>query len=232
MIMGKKFNEKAKLVDRTKSYSLSEAVDTVLKTVYTKFDEAVDLAMNLGIDPKKSDQQVRGTVLLPAGAPKSVKLAVIVKGDKVSEAQAAGADIVGSDDLVKKIQDGFLDFDVLIAAPDMMAQVGRLGKILGPKGLMPSPKSGTVTVEIEKCVKEFKSGKLEFKADKLGGIHLAVGRISFGKDKLLQNLKAVIGAVLHAKPHSVKVNYLRGISISSSMGPGIKLNPSKIGGEI
>jgi large subunit ribosomal protein L1 len=161
-----------------------------------------------------------------------VRVAVIAKGDKAAEAQKAGAEIVGSDDLVAKIAGGFLDFDVLITTPDMMGAAGKLGKVLGPKGLMPSPKSGTVTQDVEKCIKEFKSGKLEFKVDKLGGIHLSVGKISFGKDRLLKNLKTVIGAILLAKPNSVKANYLKGISVAVTMGPGIKLSPTKVGQEI
>jgi large subunit ribosomal protein L1 len=226
MKRGKKYIEKSKLIDREKLYSLEEAVKLVKGSASAKFDETVDMAMKLGIDPKK--ESVRGTVLMPAGTGKSVRVLVFTKGEKMQEAEGEGADYVGGDDLVQKISSGWMDFDVALATPDMMGAVGRLGKVLGPAGLMPNPKTGTVTMEIGKAVKEFKAGKLEFKADKTGVIHLAVGKVSFAEDKLLANLNAVIEAIRKAKPSGVKGIYVRSLTVSSTMGPGIKLDTLKI----
>jgi len=221
--MGKKFMEKKKLVDRTKYYSVQEAVQLVKQTAHAKFDESIDLAMKLGVDPKKSS--VRGTVMLPGGSGKSKKVAVIARADKAKEAQDAGADPVGGDDLVEKIKGGFMAFDVLIVTPDMMGSVGKLGKILGPKGLMPNPKSGTVTADIAKTVGEFKGGKVEFKMDKTSALHMMLGKASFDPTAIEKNLKAALAAIMSVKPSGLKGNYVQSITISASMGPGIKIDP-------
>ena len=221
--MGKKFMEKKKLVDRTKYYSVQEAVQLVKQTAHAKFDESIDLAMKLGVDPKKSS--VRGTVILPGGSGKSKKVAVIARADKAKEAQDAGADPVGGDDLVEKIKGGFMAFDVLIVTPDMMGSVGKLGKILGPKGLMPNPKSGTVTADIAKTVGEFKGGKVEFKMDKTSALHMILGKVSFDPAAIEKNLKAALAAIIAVKPSGLKGNFVQSITISSSMGPGIKIDP-------
>jgi len=223
MSNGKKYQEKAKLVDRQKLYSVNEALALVKQTARTKFDETVDVAMKLGVDAKKV--AVRGTVMLPAGSGKTKKVAVIAKPEKVLEAEKAGADVVGGDDLIQKIQNGFLDFEVVIATPDMMAAVGKLGKILGTKGLMPNPKAGTVTFEIEKAVKEFKAGKTEFKMDKGGALHSVLGKASFGADALAKNFHATLEAILHVKPSGTKGVYVESITVSSTMGPGVKIDP-------
>lgn len=223
MPSGKKFTEKEKLVDKGKFYAPAEALQLLKQTAPAKFDESVDLAMKLGVDPKKSS--VRGTVMLPGGSGKSKKVAVITKADKQKEAEEAGADLVGGDDLVEKIKNGFLDFDILIVTPDMMGSVGRLGKILGPKGLMPNPKSGTVTADIGKTVKEFKGGKVEFKMDKSAALHMVLGKVSFEPGALEKNFQAALAAVLQVKPSGLKGNYVRSITVSSSMGPGIKIDP-------
>lgn len=223
----KKYLEKAKLLEEGKTYTPEEAVKLVKQTTVAKFDESVDLALKLSIDPKKDS--VRGTVVLPAGTGKAVKVGVIAKGDKIKEAQEAGADHIGGTDLIEKIQGGWLDFDVLIATPDMMSQVGRLGKILGQRGLMPNPKAGTVTSDVGKTVKEFKAGKIEFKADKTGVIHLKVGKSSFEEEKLKDNLDTVLRAILKAKPSKIAGTYIRSAVISSTMGPAIKIDTRKIG---
>ena len=220
---GKKYKEKLKLVDREKLYSQAEAMQLLKQTAQAEFDESVDLAMRLGVDPKKSS--VRGTVTLPAGSGKTKKVAVIAKADKIKEAEEAGADLVGGDDLIEKIKNGFLGFDTLIVTPDMMGAVGRLGKILGPKGLMPNPKSGTVTSEIGKTVKEFKGGKVEFKMDKSAALHMILGKVSFEPSALENNFKAALSAILQAKPSGLKGNFVQSITVSSSMGPGIKIDP-------
>jgi len=219
--MGKKFTASMKLVDSKKSYEISEAIDVMKKAAFAKFDESVDLAMKLSADPKK--HSIRGTVMLPGGSGKSKKIAVITKADKVKEVEAAGADLVGSDDLVEKIQKGFLDFDVLIVSPDMMAAVGKLGKVLGPKGLMPNPKTGTVTPELAKAVQEFKSGKVEFRMDKGGALHIILGKLSFDAANLKKNFEAVVAAIMATKPSGLKTAFVESMAISSSMGPGIKL---------
>ncbi len=223
MARGKKYREKAKLVDRGKFHAPAEAMQLLKQTVRAKFDESVELAMKLGVDPKKSS--VRGTVMLPEGSGKSKRVAVIAKADKTGEAEAAGADMVGGDDLAEKIGKGFLDFDVLIVTPDMMGSVGKLGKILGPKGLMPNPKSGTVTFDIDKTVKEFKGGKVEFKMDKGAALHMVLGRASFDPAALERNFQAALAAILQVKPGGLKGSYIQSITVSSTMGPGIKIDP-------
>ena len=224
--MSKKYQEKVKAVDLTKQYSPAEALAKVKETAWAKFDESVDLAIKLNVQMKKGGDSIRGTISLPGGIGKAVKVGVIAKGEKIKEAEDAQAEVVGSEDLVEKIKGGFLGFDVLIATPDMMASVGKLGKILGTKGLMPNPKSGTVTFDIGKVVKEFKAGKLEFRADKGGVVHLLIGKVKFEKEALLNNLNTALEAVKKTKPSSVKGNYIKSITVSSTMGPGIKVDPS------
>lgn len=220
---GKKFREKEKLVEKGKLYAVEEAVQLLKQTARAKFDESVDLAVKLGVDPKKSS--IRGTVSLPAGSGKTRKVAVITKGEKIKEAEEAGADVVGADDLIAKIQGGFLGFDVLLASPDMMGAVGKLGKILGTKGLMPNPKTGTLTAEISKTVREFKSGKVEFRMDKTSVLHMLLGKVSFAAPDLEKNLMASLAAIMQAKPSGLKGNYIQSISMSATMGPGIKVDP-------
>jgi len=219
--MGKKLNESAKLIDKSKEYQLLEAVDLVKQTAKAKFDETVELHIKLGIDPKQSDQIVRGTATLPAGLGKARKVAVIAKGEKQKEAETAGADKVGADDLIEEISKGVIDFDVLVATPDIMKDLSKVAKVLGPKGLMPSPKAGTVTFEISNTVKELKKGRVEYKNDSYGIIHVPVGKASFEKEKLAENVKTVFDAVLKAKPASSKGQYVKSVSISSTMGPGV-----------
>jgi len=225
---GKKYLEKAKLVETGKKYSPEEAVSLVKQTSITKFDGTVDLAIKLEIDPKRSDQQVRGTVNLPQGTGKKIKVVVIAKGEKIKEAEAAEADFVGSEDIIEKISKGWTDFDVAIATPDIMGAVGRLGKILGQKGLMPNPKTGTVTFDVGKAVSEFKAGKIEYKTDKTGVVHVPIGKVSFGADKLDANLKAVLEAVNKSKPSSVKGSFLKSVAVSATMGPAVHVDTSKI----
>lgn len=221
---GKKYKASREKVDRLKRYPLDEGLGLVKEMAKAKFDETVDLALNLGVNPKYSDQMVRGAVVLPHGTGKSVRVAVFAKGDKAKEAEEAGADIVGAEDLVEKIQGGFLDFDKTIATPDMMKIVGKLGKILGTRGLMPNPKVGTVTFDIGKAVKETKAGKAEFRVEKEGILHVAVGKASFSAEQLKENVAALIEAVMKAKPSSAKGAYLKSAAISSTMGPGVKLD--------
>lgn len=215
-------------VDRTKVLPPEDAVGKLLELPRAKFDETVEVAYRLGVDPKKADQMVRGTITLPHGVGKSVRVAAFAVGDKAKEAQEAGADIVGGDDLIEKIQGGFLDFDKAVATPDMMGKVGKLGKILGPRGLMPNPKLGTVTMDIGRAVKELKGGKIEYRVDKAGIVHLPIGKVSFGKEKLMDNLRALTETIIKAKPSSAKGTYLKSISLSTTMGPGIKIDPAKI----
>jgi large subunit ribosomal protein L1 len=222
---GKKYLEAKSRVDRNQRYAVEEGVKLLLGTAYAKFDEGVDLAIRLGVDPKKADQMVRGTVVLPNGTGKKVKVLVFAKGQKEKEALDAGADIVGGENLVEKISKGWLEFDKAIATPDMMGLVSKLGKILGPRGLMPNPKVGTVTFDLERAVKEIKAGKVEFKVEKSGIIHVPVGKVSFGFDRLLENIKALLEVVLRAKPPTSKGVYLRSIALSATMGPGIKIDP-------
>jgi large subunit ribosomal protein L1 len=222
---GKKYSEARSKVDRNKRYELTEGVEVLLKTAYAKFDEGVDLAIRLGVDPKKSDQMVRGTAVLPHGTGKKVRVLVFAKGQKEKEALDAGADIVGGEDLIEKISKGWLEFDKAIATPDMMGLVSKLGKILGPRGLMPNPKVGTVTFDLEKAVKEIKAGKVEFKVEKAGIVHVPVGKVSFGFDRLSENIKTILEVILRTKPPTSKGIYLRSIGLSTTMGPGIKIDP-------
>lgn len=224
---GKKFQAAAEKVDFTKSYSLNEATKLVKDIAFAKFNESVDLDFRLGVDPRHADQQVRGTVSLPHGTGKSVRVAVFAKGDKAAEAEKAGAEYVGAEDLVTKIQGGFTDFDAAIATPDMMGQVGRIGKILGPRGLMPNPKTGTVTLDVARAVAEIKAGKVEFRVDKTGNVHVPIGKVQFGADQLLENAQTVIEAIQKAKPAAAKGTYMKNITVSSTMGPGVRIVASQ-----
>lgn len=221
---GKKYQEAAKLVEAGKAYDLAEAVEVVKKTATAKFDETVDVAVRLGVNPKYADQQVRGAVVLPHGTGKTKKVLVFAKGDKVAEAQAAGADYVGSDEYVAKIKEGWFDFDVTVATPDMMGVVGRLGRILGPRGLMPNPKLGTVTMDLTKAVNEIKAGKVEYRTDKAGNVHVPIGKVSFESEKLVQNLQTLLDTLVKVKPAAAKGQYIRNITISTTMGPAVTVN--------
>ena len=221
---GKKYQEAAKLVEAGKAYDLVEAVEVVKKTATAKFDETVDVAVRLGVNPKYADQQVRGAVVLPHGTGKTKKVLVFAKGDKVAEAQAAGADYVGSDEYVAKIKEGWFDFDVTVATPDMMGVVGRLGRILGPRGLMPNPKLGTVTMDLTKAVNEIKAGKVEYRTDKAGNVHVPIGKVSFESEKLVQNLQTLLDTLVKVKPAAAKGQYMRNITISTTMGPAVTVN--------
>jgi large subunit ribosomal protein L1 len=225
---GKKYREALAKVDRTKRYTFEEAVKLALDNSYAKFDETVEVAVNLGVDPRYADQMVRGSVVLPHGTGKSVRVLVFAKGEKAKEAMEAGADYVGDEDLIKKIQEGWLEFDKVVATPDMMSQIGKIGKILGPRGLMPSTKTGTVTFDIAKAVKEIKAGKVDFKVDRAGVVHVPIGRVSFGEKKILENLAAFFEALLKAKPSAAKGQYIRGVALSTTMGPGIKVDPGEV----
>lgn len=227
---GKSYRAALARVDRAQRYLLEDGLRLVRDTARAKFDETVEMAIRLGVDPRQADQNVRGTVSLPHGMGKTVRVLAFAKGDKEKEAQEAGADFVGSDELIKKISEGWLEFDKAVATPDMMAAVGRIGKVLGPRGLMPNPKTGTVTLEIGKAVKEIKAGKLEFRVDKAGIVHVPVGKASFEADKLIDNARAVLMSILRAKPASAKGNYVRGVTISTTMGPGVKVDLSQIRG--
>lgn len=224
---GKKYVEGAKLIDKTKLYDTAEALDIAVKTATAKFDETVEIHVRLGVDSRHADQQVRGAVVLPNGTGKKVRVAVFAKGDKVDAALAAGAEYVGAEDLMEKIQGGFMDFDVCIASPDMMGLVGRLGKVLGPRGLMPSPKAGTVTPDVAKAVTEAKAGKIEYRLDKTNIIHCPIGKASFGADKLKENLDTLMDAIVKAKPAATKGQYIKSCAVATTMGPGIKINPNK-----
>ena len=226
---GKKYQEKSKLVDRQNLYEVDEAIDLVQKLTIAKFDETVEAHIKLGVDSRYAEQQVRGAVVLPHGTGKKIRVLVFAKGSKLDEAEQAGADFVGGEELIPKIQnENWLDFDVVVATPDMMGIVGRLGKILGPKGLMPNPKAGTVTMDVSKAVKEIKAGKIEYRLDKANIIHVAMGKVSFGTQKLRENFDALMGAIIKAKPSASKGQYLKSVAIASTMGPGIKINPLKI----
>jgi large subunit ribosomal protein L1 len=226
--MGKKLSAVKEKLDLLKEYSLEEAIDILKENSYTKFDETVEMAINLGVDPKKSDQVVRGSVVLPNGTGKKVRVLVFAKGEKEKEARDAGADYVGAEDLVEKIQQGWLEFDRAIATPDMMSQVGKLGKILGPRGLMPNPKLGTVTFDVAKAVKEAKAGKIEYRTDKAGVVHVPLGKISFERDKIVENAIAVLKSVIKAKPPTSKGKYIKKVALSSTMGPGLKIDISNL----
>jgi large subunit ribosomal protein L1 len=228
---GKKYQEAAKLVDMNKIYEPEEAIQVLKKTGTAKFDETVEVAFRLGVDPKHADQQLRGAVVLPHGTGKTKRVLVFAKGEKIKEAENAGADVVGSEELVQKIQGGWFDFDVAVATPDMMGVVGRLGKVLGPKGLMPNPKVGTVTLDVAQAVQEIKAGKIEYRTDKAGNVHLPVGKMSFDEDKLMDNYFTLVDTIVKAKPASAKGQYIRNITISSTMGPGIKVNTSRVTGK-
>jgi large subunit ribosomal protein L1 len=225
---GKNQSQAREKVDRTRKYSLEEAIQLATEASHVKFDETVDIAIRLGVNPKKADQMVRGTVVLPHGTGKTNRVLVFAKGEKVKEAESAGADYVGAEDLIEKIQGGWLEFDKAVATPDIMGQVGKLGKILGPRGLMPNPKVGTVTFDIARAVNEIKGGKVEFRVEKAGIVHAPVGKVSFGAEKLTENAKALLDAVIRAKPPTSKGVYLKGIALSSTMGPGIKIEPLQL----
>jgi large subunit ribosomal protein L1 len=227
MKMGKKFEAAAKLVDKP-AYTLGDAMPLIKKAAFAKFDETVDVSIRLGVDPKHADQMVRGTVVLPHGLGKTLRVIAVASGDTVREAREAGADEVGGDDLVQKIQGGWMDFDAVVATPDMMKSVGRLGKVLGPRGLMPNPKTGTVTVDVARAVRELKAGKVEFRVDKTGIIHCAVGKVSFDAAKLAENAHALISSVLKAKPATAKGKYVKSIVISSTLGPGVTIDPASV----
>ncbi|WP_003545478.1 50S ribosomal protein L1 [Desulfotomaculum nigrificans] len=226
--VGKKFQEALKQFDRNTLYDPAEAMELVKKTAPAKFDETVEVAFRLGVDPRHADQQLRGAVVLPHGTGKSKTVLVFAKGEKAKEAEAAGADFVGAEDLVEKIQGGWTGFDVAIATPDMMGMVGRLGRILGPRGLMPNPKTGTVTFEVGAAVKDAKGGKITYRTDKAGIVHAPIGKVSFEAQKLTENFKTLADTLLRAKPASAKGQYMKSITVSSTMGPGIKINPAKI----
>lgn len=229
MKRGKKYAEAAKLIDKTTLYDAAEAVSLVKKSAVAKFDETVEAHIKLGVDGRHADQQVRGAVVLPHGTGKTVKVLVFAKGDKLAEAEAAGADHVGGEELVPRIQnEGWLDFDVIVATPDMMGVVGRLGRVLGPKGLMPNPKAGTVTMDVAKAVKEIKAGKIEYRLDKTNIIHVPLGKVSFTEEQLADNFHTLIGAVIKAKPSAAKGQYLKSVTLASTMGPGVKLNTAKL----
>ena len=225
---GKKYLDAAKKVDSNKLYSVAEAMKLVKETSYANFDATVDVAYNLSVDPKQADQQIRGSLVLPNGTGKTQTVVVFAEGPQADQAKAAGADFVGSDDLVQKIQDGWLDFDVVVATPMMMAKVGRLGRILGPKGLMPNPKAGTVTMDVTKAVNDIKAGKIEYRLDKTNIIHVPVGKASFTEEQLNDNFQALMGAINKAKPASLKGQYIKSAVLTSTMGPGVKLNVTKI----
>ncbi len=226
---GKKYVDSVKLIDNTKLYEANEAFALVCQTAKAKFDETVELHVRLGVDSRHADQQVRGAVVLPNGTGKTVRTMVFAKGEKIKEAQDAGADYVADDDTLKKIQDGWMEFDVVIATPDMMGVVGRLGKVLGPRGLMPNPKAGTVTPDVAKAVQEAKAGKIEYRLDKSNIIHCPIGKASFGSEKLEENFDALLGAIAKAKPAAAKGQYIKSCTVSSTMGPGVKVNTNKFG---
>jgi len=227
---GKKYQESAKLVEKTKFYEPAEALELAIKTARAKFDETVEVHVKLGVDSRHADQQVRGAVVLPHGTGKTVRVLVFAKGEHAEAAKAAGAEYVGADELATKIQtENWFDFDVVVATPDMMGVVGRIGRILGPKGLMPNPKAGTVTSDVAKAIDDIKAGKIEYRLDKTNIIHCPIGKVSFGKEKLLDNFNTLLGAIIKAKPAAAKGQYLRSVTVASTMGPGIKIAPAKIG---
>lgn len=227
--MGKNYIESAKLIDKNALYTPAESMELAIKTSKAKFDETIEVHVRLGVDPRHADQQVRGAVVLPHGTGKTVRVLVFAKGDKAKEAEAAGADFVGAEELVDKIQkENWFEFDVVVATPDMMGVVGRLGRVLGPKGLMPNPKSGTVTFDVTKAIEEIKAGKVEYRLDKNNIVHVPVGKVSFGGEKLAENFATLMSAIVKAKPASAKGTYLRTVTVASTMGPGVKINAAKI----
>ena len=229
MFRGKNYQESAKLIDRAKVYEPEEALDLVVKASKAKFDETVEVHVKLGVDSRHADQQVRGAIVLPHGTGKTARVLVFAKGDKLAEAEAAGADFFGGEELIPKIQnDNWFDYDVVVATPDMMGVVGRLGKVLGPKGLMPSPKAGTVTMDVTKAVNEIKSGKIEYRLDKTNIIHCPIGKVSFGTEKLGDNFRALLSAIIKAKPAAAKGQYIKSCAVASTMGPGVKINQAKL----
>ena len=225
---GKKLQEAAKLIDRSKQYEAKEAIELAKKASTVNFDATVEVAFRLGIDTRKNDQQIRGAVVLPNGTGKTQSVLVFAKGEKLKEAEAAGADFVGDAEYIEKIQKGWFDFDVIVATPDMMGEVGKLGRVLGPKGLMPNPKTGTVTFDVTKAVQEIKAGKVEYRADKTGIIHAPIGKVSFDDSKLAENLEAIYDVVLKAKPSSAKGTYIKSLNVTTTMGPAVKVDPSKV----
>jgi large subunit ribosomal protein L1 len=225
---GKKYTGAAEKIDRSKRYTFREGLDLALKASFAKFDETVDVAVNLGVNPKYSDQMVRGAVTLPQGLGKEVRVAVFCKGENEEKAKAAGADFAGGEDLVEKVQGGWLEFDKTVATPDMMAQVGKIGKILGPRGLMPNAKTGTVTFELEKAIAELKAGKVDFKVDKAGVVHVPIGKVSFGLDRIVENFRAIMDTLIKLKPSSAKGTYLKAVSVATTMGPGVKIDPATL----
>jgi large subunit ribosomal protein L1 len=225
---GKKYLEAAKLVDRTKAYPIVEAIELAKQTNYTKFDATLEVAFRLGVDPKKADQQIRGAVVLPNGTGKTQRVLVFAKGEKVKEAEAAGADYVGDAEYINKIQQGWFEFDVIVATPDMMGEVGKLGRTLGPKGLMPNPKTGTVTFDVTKAVNEIKAGKVEYRVDKAGNVHVPIGKSSFESEKLVQNFNTIFDIMVKVKPSAAKGTYMKNVSVTSTMGPGVKIDPSSV----
>ena len=226
--VGKKYAEAAKLVDRTKSYPIDEAIALMKKVSYAKFDESVEVSFRLNVDPRHADQQIRGAMVLPNGTGRTQKVLVVTQGPKEVEAKEAGADFVGGKEVLEDIKKGWFDFDVIVATPNMMGELGKLGKILGPKGLMPNPKSGTVTFDVAKAIDEIKAGKVEYRLDKTNIIHVPVGKVSFGAEKLSENFAALMDAIVKAKPAAAKGQYLRSVTVASTMGPGVKINPARI----
>lgn len=226
--LGKRYSASLQTFDRHEVYDVKEAMEIVIKTATAKFDETIEAHIRLGVDPRHADQNVRGTVVLPHGTGRSVRVVVFAKGDKAKEAEESGADIVGAEDLAEKIQGGWLDFDIAVATPDMMGVVGRLGRVLGPKGLMPNPKSGTVTFDIAKAIKDIKAGKVEFRVDKQAIVHVPIGKASFGPEKLEENFLALMSAIIKAKPAAAKGNYLRKIALASTMGPGVRVSTADV----
>ncbi|MFS0784196.1 50S ribosomal protein L1 [Bacillus sp. 1P06AnD] len=220
----KKYAEAIKLVDRSKAYSVTEAIELVKKTNFTKFDATVEVAFRLGVDPKKADQQIRGAVVLPNGTGKTQRVLVFAKGEKAKEAEAAGADYVGDTDYINKIQQGWFEFDVIVATPDMMGEVGKLGRVLGPKGLMPNPKTGTVSFDVTKAVNEIKAGKVEYRVDKTGNVHVPIGKVSFEDSKLVENFTAIYETIVKVKPSAAKGTYIQNLTVTSTMGPGVKVD--------
>lgn len=225
---GKKYLEAAKLIDRDALYSVEEAIELAQKTSTVGFDATVEVAFRLGIDTRKNDQQIRGAIVLPNGTGKTARVLVFAKGEKAKEAEAAGADFVGDDEYINKIQQGWFDFDVIVATPDMMGQVGRLGRVLGPKGLMPNPKTGTVTMDVTKAVNDIKAGQVEYRAEKAGIIHAPIGKVSFTKEALVENFNTIAGAVQKAKPAAAKGTYVKSVAVSTTMGPGVKIDPANL----